>query len=143
MPLLARHFLHGYAERNHRTLKGFTREALERLMAHPWPGNVRELAKSIERAVVLARGEFIEASDLFEEEASEDLSRKPYAIPYGATLEDIESRVIFETLRRTGGDKKLTAQILGIAARTIYRKMDRIRGETDEREEEGEEDLTP
>jgi two-component system response regulator HydG len=47
------------------------------------------------------------------------------SVPLGTTMEEIELRVIRETLRQTKGDKNLAAQLLGIAARTIYRKLDR------------------
>ena len=45
-------------------------------------------------------------------------------IPYGMPLADIERQVIRDTLERTGGDKKTAARLLGIATRTIYRKLD-------------------
>ncbi len=47
-----------------------------------------------------------------------------FIIPFGTPLEEIERHVISETLRRTDGDKKLTAQLLGVATRTIYRKIE-------------------
>ena len=46
-------------------------------------------------------------------------------IPIGTPLEEIERRVIHETLRHTSGDKSLAARLLGIATRTIYRKLER------------------
>ena len=53
------------------------------------------------------------------------LEGRTLAVPLGTTMEEIELRVIRETLRQTKGDKNLAAQLLGIAARTIYRKLDR------------------
>ena len=46
-------------------------------------------------------------------------------IPIGTPLEEVERRVLHETLRHTGGDKTMAARLLGIAARTIYRKLER------------------
>ncbi|MCI0569928.1 MAG: sigma-54-dependent Fis family transcriptional regulator, partial [Myxococcaceae bacterium] len=46
-------------------------------------------------------------------------------LPIGTPMEEIERRVIHETLRHTKGDKTLAARLLGIAARTIYRKLER------------------
>ena len=46
-------------------------------------------------------------------------------IPLGTPMDDVERIVIRRTLEQTKGDKNLAAQILGIAARTIYRKLDR------------------
>src|SRR3989441_2176885 len=65
--VLAQHFLRVYAAKNGRELEGFTGEAIERLEAYAWPGNVRELENLIERSVVLARKDRIEAEDLPDE----------------------------------------------------------------------------
>jgi len=50
-------------------------------------------------------------------------SASQIVIPIGTPMEEIERRVIHETLRHTRGDKNLAASMLGIAARTIYRKL--------------------
>ena len=132
VPLLAAAFLRRLAETNQRRLSGFTPAALAALEAAPWPGNVRELLHAVERAVILARGELIDVGDL-----PEGLRRAgpgatastgtpaALSIPLGTPMEEIERLVIRETLRQTRGDKTLAAQILGIAPRTIYRKLDR------------------
>jgi two-component system response regulator HydG len=135
VPLLADHFMARYAAKNGKPIRGLTRGALEALEAYPWPGNVRELEHAIERAVVLSRGAEIEVDDLPESVRSGGAARSAGAagavegrtltVPLGTTMEEIELRVIRETLRQTKGDKNLAAQLLGIAARTIYRKLDR------------------
>jgi len=51
--LLATHFLKKYADEMGKTVKGFTPEAMKRLMRHSWPGNVRELENVVERSVVM------------------------------------------------------------------------------------------
>jgi len=53
--MLAQHFLEQFSERNRKQIKGFTPQAMDRLLRHEWPGNVRELMNAVERAVVLAR----------------------------------------------------------------------------------------
>ncbi len=126
IPLLAQYFLTHYAAKNQRNLEGFQRTAMENLLAHPWPGNVRELEKTVERAVILCRGEWIDSGDLFEDTEVHDSTRQPYVVPFGSTLSEIEKQIIFETLSRFGGDKKVAAQVLGIAARTIYRKLEQV-----------------
>ena len=108
---------------------------MEALDAYPWPGNVRELENAIERAVVLSRGAEIDVDDLPESLRTGGAARaaglagavegRTLTVPLGTTMEEIELRVIRETLRQTKGDKNLAAQLLGIAARTIYRKLDR------------------
>ena len=57
IPLLSQHFLAQFSERNRKQIKGFTPQAMDRLLRHEWPGNVRELMNAVERAVVLARAE--------------------------------------------------------------------------------------
>ncbi|MDY7225436.1 sigma-54-dependent transcriptional regulator [Hyalangium rubrum] len=126
IPLLADAFLRRFAAKNGKTLRGFSPEALQILENYAWPGNVRELEHAVERAVVLAKNEVLEASDLPESVRKGPLgSAGQLIIPIGTPMEEIERRVIHETLRHTKGDKTLAARLLGIAARTIYRKLER------------------
>jgi transcriptional regulator with GAF, ATPase, and Fis domain len=64
IPILAVHFLKKYAEEIGKTIKGFTPEAMERLMRYPWPGNVRELENVIERTVVMIEEEMVQVEHL-------------------------------------------------------------------------------
>jgi two-component system response regulator HydG len=123
--VLAEHFLRVYAAKNNRRLdEGVSEEALRRLEAYPWPGNVRELENVIERAVVLARGARIELGDLPDHVAgATPLPEGVLMIKYGTTLAEIERQVLEETLRRTNGNKTLTAKILGIDPKTVFRKL--------------------
>jgi len=125
IPLLAQHFLRRHAQRDARNIEGLTREALDLLAAYDWPGNVRELENVIERGVVLARDPWIGPRDL--PEAISRVAPEPRAItvPIGMPLDEVEQRLIEETLRHTGGDKTLAAKLLGITSRTIYRKLKR------------------
>jgi len=96
---------------------------MQRLVRYPWPGNIRELENTIERAVVLTRADVVSAEDLPEKVRQGPAGADTVTIPIGTTLKDIERRVIEETLRFTGGDKTAAANLLGIASRTIYRKL--------------------
>ena len=135
IPLLADHFIVRYSAKNAKPIRGLTRAALAAMESYPWPGNVRELEHAIERAVVLSRGAEIDLGDLPESVRSGGAARtagpagalegRTLTVPLGTPMEEIELRVIRETLRQTKGDKNLAAQLLGIAARTIYRKLDR------------------
>ena len=64
IPLLLDFFLRKFNERHKKSIKGFAREARDVLIKHDYPGNVRELENIIERATVLARGEYITREDL-------------------------------------------------------------------------------
>ncbi|MGE3636498.1 MAG: helix-turn-helix domain-containing protein, partial [Sandaracinaceae bacterium] len=99
-------------------------EALELLMSYDWPGNVRELENVIERAVVLSKASTLTASDLPTHVAQAERQNDELGFAIGTPLDEIERRVIKATLDHTRGDKQLAAQLLGISARTIYRKLD-------------------
>jgi two-component system, NtrC family, response regulator HydG len=132
IPLLAEHFLQRYAARNNRHLSGFSRAAADALARHEWPGNVRELENTVERAVVLSRGTAIEIDDLPPEVRSGGGvagDGRTLSFVVGTPLEEIERRVIHATLAHVGGDKRLCAQLLGIATRTIYRRLEEERVE--------------
>ncbi|HHT9126004.1 MAG TPA: sigma-54-dependent transcriptional regulator [Candidatus Brocadiia bacterium] len=122
IPLLVSHFIEHYSKKNNKEIRGISRDAMEFLMNYSWPGNVRELENAIERAVVLTRDNSISLKDLPETIHKEKMDEDKLTIPLGATLKEIEKKVITETLRRTRGDKELTAKLLGIATSTIYRK---------------------
>jgi two-component system, NtrC family, response regulator HydG len=150
IPLLAHHFLEIFKKKNNKTVKGFTQEAMEVMLQYPWPRNVRQLENAIERAVVLSRGDLITPGDLPPEIQKAVgpaelrtvlLDEKTLSIPLGTPLEAIEKRVIEETLRHSRGDKNLASKILGISARTIYRKMEEDKKEGEKREDDREGDL--
>jgi two-component system response regulator HydG len=139
IPLLADYFVRRFAEKNKKTVHGFTEEARDALVRYRWPGNVRELENVIERAIVLAKGTTLDLRDLPAPVQSgagggtrEGIRREgaKIVIPLGTKLDDVERMLIKETLKETGGDKSLAAQLLGIAARTIYRKLEAERAET-------------
>ncbi len=113
IPLLAEHFLRKYAEKNKKTIRGFTKEAFRLLQEYDWPGNVRELENAIERAVILARSPEIDA-DLFQFRRSES------KIPLGKTLKEITKYAVLETIKMTGGNRTRAAEILGVSRRWLH-----------------------
>jgi two-component system response regulator HydG len=138
--LLAQHFVQVYAEKNGKAITGLSPTALERLAEYGWPGNVRELENAIERAVVLTRaGQAVIDEDALPREIRDatpgTASATSLTFPIGMPLSEIEMRVIHETLRHTRGDKRLTAKLLGIATRTIYRRLEQPGDETPEGED--------
>ncbi|MBR57882.1 MAG: DNA-binding response regulator [Myxococcales bacterium] len=123
--LLAHHFLSKFADKNQKAAASFSKEATSSLMDYDWPGNVRELENAIERAVILAKDVEIGLSELPPNVARGPAERQTLSVPIGTPLEDVERLLIRETLRMTRGDKTTAARLLGIATRTIYRKLDR------------------
>ena len=124
IPLLCDHFLQRYCVKNNKEIRGFVRRALDLLTDYAWPGNVRELENAIERAVVLARGEILDQDDFPAHMIENTATPGQINFAIGTPLDEVERRMIRETLRHTNGDKKMAAQLLGIATRTIYRKLD-------------------
>ena len=124
IPLLVQHFIEKYSAKNKKRILGISRDAMDMLVDYDWPGNVRELEHTVEHAVVLARGETLTADDLPELIEREKDFRRYLTIQLGTPLDQIEQKVLEETLRMTRGNKKLAAELLGIATRTIYRKLE-------------------
>jgi two-component system response regulator HydG len=140
--LLVQHFVQVYAEKNAKPITGCTAGALAKLADYPWPGNVRELENAIERAVVLTRSSMIDEDALPREirdaEGAAVGGGSALSFPIGTPLADIEMRVIRETLRHTRGDKRLAAKLLGIATRTIYRRLEEPNAEPGDPAEPGD-----
>ncbi|MBW2524450.1 MAG: sigma-54-dependent Fis family transcriptional regulator [Deltaproteobacteria bacterium] len=124
VPLLVEHFISKYAARNSKQVDGITAEASEVLSGYYWPGNVRELENVVERAVVLTKERVITVTDLPQRIAEDERYQGQLTFAIGTPLAEMELRMIRETLRDTKGDKKLAARLLGIATRTIYRKLE-------------------
>jgi DNA-binding NtrC family response regulator len=122
VPPLAMHFLKRYAEENGKSLASISDDALALLVGYPWPGNVRELENVIERAVVIADGERLEAQHLPPELGATARRGGAPVIP-GATMDDIERYAILKTMESAGGSTGKAAEILGISVRKIQYKL--------------------
>jgi Nif-specific regulatory protein len=125
---LANYFLDKYIAETGRKIRGFTPEATQCMTKYRWPGNVRELKNVIERAVVLARGDFLDTDDL---NLSNLTAGESEVVPSSKStfepmsLDEIERRHIHATLRATGWNKSRTAAILGVERSTLDRKIRR------------------
>jgi len=130
IPLLANFFLNRYARKNDKQVTGITARAMDALSRHEWPGNVRELENVIERAVVLSVDPVIDLDNLPRQitglaalDSEQAVEGRGVYISVGTSLEEAELALLKETLKATGGDKNLAAKLLGVATRTIYRKL--------------------
>jgi two-component system response regulator HydG len=132
VPLLVDHFVDVYCKKDGKPRMVPSREAMDLLVGYSWPGNVRELENVIERAVVLGKGNTLTPSDLPAHVAQAERRSQELSFALGTPLDEIERRVIKATLDHTQGDKQLAAQLLGISARTIYRKLPELAGEGDQ-----------
>jgi two-component system response regulator HydG len=121
--VLARHFLARYAEKYQKQTRDMSRAARALLAGYDWPGNVRELESVVEHAVIFSRGDEIEREDLPEHLHAHASSQSRCVIPPHLTMDEIEREAIAQTLERTGGDVKKTAQILDYHRPTLYRKL--------------------
>ncbi|MFO7802871.1 MAG: sigma-54 dependent transcriptional regulator [Desulfovermiculus sp.] len=129
IPVLAQHFLNLYAERNKKKIKGFTPQAMDRLIKHPWPGNVRELENAVERSVILSPGEYISEQDL-PANIGQPPQAKANSEPDTSTegddsLDDLEKTAVSRALAKAGGNKSEAARLLGITRRTLYNKLEK------------------
>jgi transcriptional regulator of acetoin/glycerol metabolism len=102
-------------------------------MRYDWPGNVRELESVIEHAVLFATGDKLTPEDLPEQLHTTQAGEFRCVIPPYFTREEIEREAIAQTLERTGGNVKRTAEILNYHRPRLYRKMKSfgLRGGTD------------
>ena len=122
MPL-AEHFLLRYAEKYRKRVRGISQAAHALLARYDWPGNVRELESVIEHAVLFSQEEQVMPEDLPEQLHAAQASHYRCVIPPFVTMEEIEREAIAQTLERTGGNVKKTAQILDYHRPTLYRKL--------------------
>ncbi len=125
VPILAAAFLDRFARANRKTIKGFTPQAMDRLVKYAWPGNVRELENAVERAVILCMGEYIGERDLPLTVRGTDTTARPAAELAGLTLEEVERRAIRATLREVDDNKSEAARRLGITRSTLHNKLKR------------------
>ena len=126
IPLLAQHFLEIFVDKNKKEIKGFTPKAMDQLIRYDWPGNVRELMNAIERAVVLARTDYLDDQDfsilqpLLPQAASAPSDVGNIAnIP----LEEVEKAAILRMLESVVGNKSEAARRLGITRKTLHKKL--------------------
>jgi len=123
IPLLIRHFLRNSRVSGNKKVKDISQEAIEYLQNYSWPGNIRELQNTIERLIILSKGDTITLQDVLDN------------IPLGGTnvadreeepplsLKELERNQILRVLAKNQGNKTKTARDLGITLKTLYNKL--------------------
>lgn len=127
VPLLVAHFLEKYKAGT----KRLSNEAVKALAQYKWPGNIRELENTIERIVILSHNDEIGIDDLPAEIRSglgmPDRTSEKFKLPEdGVILEEVELDLIRQALERTGGNAPKAARLLGLTAKTMEARMQRL-----------------
>jgi two-component system, NtrC family, response regulator AtoC len=125
--LLVAHFL----EKSNAGDKRINTQAMEALVKYPWPGNIRELENTIERIVILSHGDEIGVPDLPAEVRAgvspAERVATGFALPDdGVDLEEVELDLVRQALDRTGGSVPKAAKLLGLTAKTLEARMQRL-----------------
>ena len=163
LPVLVEHFLDKHSRLNNRERPTVSPETMAILRDYRWRGNVRELENVVERALLLCDGKDIKPHNLLmhsqmgKQSINQDLARATTSQPTSVSAEEIteskasaqgievgmsmkeaEKKLIFETLRETGGNRTKAAKILGISIRTLRNKLNEYRAEGEDIEVEAE-----
>jgi DNA-binding NtrC family response regulator len=120
IPLLAAHFLNRNKMKYRKQVNAFSPAAMQHMMQYPWPGNVRELEHTVERAVLLCRGEEIEPSNLAI--ASAKGASQSFE---NMSIDEVEALLIRKVLRRCDGNISQAAESLGLSRAALYRRIEK------------------
>jgi DNA-binding NtrC family response regulator len=126
VPLIARHFLERFNLQYDRNIRSLAQETVMRLVRYDWPGNIRELESVIERAVLFCPGNQLLPECLPEEFQRSRFSNSSFVIPPLLPMAEIEREAILQTLERTSGNVRRSAQILRFPRPTFYRKLKKL-----------------
>jgi len=125
VPVIAGRFLIRFNEQYGKQIREISPETVARLVSYDWPGNIRQLESVIERAVLFCSGTEL-LPNCLPEEFQERASSSTFVIPPLLPMEEIERQAIMQTLERTHGNIKKTAQILRFPRPTFYRKLKKL-----------------
>ncbi|MBN2684687.1 MAG: sigma-54-dependent Fis family transcriptional regulator [Pontiellaceae bacterium] len=121
--LLLNHYLAVFNEENNKQIDGFSPAAYEILSSYRWPGNIRELRNLVERMVVLARGTILDVQDIPAQVREQVSGGGEIRMDADLTVDEMEKRMIIQTLEKTNGNRTRAAEKLGISRRTLHRKL--------------------
>ncbi len=136
IPQLAAHFLVKYAKRYERPVRSFSNEAMAALMGYTYRGNVRELENIVEQVVVMTTGEVVHRDDLPGQVNSPDQKNRPEVLSASqvngdlpALMDNLEKRIIMETLAQFGGNQSSAARHLGLTESGLRYKLAKWKNE--------------
>lgn len=121
--LLAKRLLQRFNQQYEKNIRNLSQDTVLRLTHYDWPGNVRELESVIERAVLFCQGDELTIADLPDDLQDFPLTPNRVFAPQSLSLDEIERDVIVQTLERTSGNIKKSAEILRVHRPTFYRKL--------------------
>jgi len=121
IPLLCKQFVDEFNQRYNRENKGFDASSMKLLCSHHWPGNIRELRNSVERAIALSDGEYLQVPSF--EEAINSATESDAIDGDMPTIEELERRYLLKILDYYSGNREKTAERLGINKSTLWRKL--------------------
>jgi DNA-binding NtrC family response regulator len=122
LQLLANEFLARFCEQNGKQITDFDTAAWDWILSYHWPGNVREIKNAVERAVILARGSTISATDIMPRHLRAAVDTT-VTIPVGASMSDARRQLFLRTFASTGGDMVRAAKLLGVGAEEVRQEL--------------------
>jgi two-component system response regulator PilR (NtrC family) len=133
IPPLVEHLIHRHNQDLKKAYKGADNATMKLMMSFPWKGNVRELDNVLERAMILGDGEWISPPDLPRWEVPEGAPVIPLNDNLKEAVQAYEKSHIETVLKKTNGDKKSAAELLGLSLSSLYRKLDELSIQRDTR----------
>jgi DNA-binding NtrC family response regulator len=104
-------------------MKRIADETVSLLIEYEWRGNVRELENTIERAVLLGKGETLMPNHLIIDQAETEDPQTAVSVRVGVSVREMEKELIFQTLKEVNENRTRAAELLGISIRTLRNKL--------------------
>ena len=123
IPLIVDHTIRELSEEYGGRVEGITSEALEVLSGYPWPGNVRQLKNTVESMMIVGKGPELVPADVPAAIRQAERPEERSPVLSGMSIQEMERRLIENTLRDERGNRERAAAALGISERTLYRKI--------------------
>jgi DNA-binding NtrC family response regulator len=121
--LLASEFLERFAKQNGKKITGFTEDAMQWVLTYHWPGNVRELKNTLERGVIMSRGDRITLQDLMPRHLKVGGDVGPLTIPVGSSMADAQRLMVLRTFATANGDVERAAKMLGMGGEEVRAEL--------------------